>query len=49
MLAFVAIVRIYLKKIQYSLSEQGEACRDKIDAGKTPRSVSLCGVDSVQC
>ena len=41
MLAFVAIVRIYLKKIQYSLSEQGEACRDKIDAGKTPRSVRL--------
>ena len=44
MLAFVAIVRIYLKKIQYSLSEQGEACRDKIDAGKTPRSVSQRGV-----
>ena len=27
----------------YSLSRQGEAYRDKIDAGKTPRSVSLHG------
>ena len=30
--------------IFYSLSTQGEACIDKIYVGKTPRSVSLCGV-----
>ena len=38
MLGFVAIVHIY------SLSKQGEACTDKIVAGKPPHSVSLRGV-----
>ena len=34
----------HILKKKYSLSRQGEACRDKIDAGKTPRSVSQRGV-----
>ena len=33
-----------LTKNFFSLSRQGEASEDKIDAGKTPRSVSLRGV-----
>ena len=50
----------YIKKIYYSPSRQGEACKDKMYACKTPRSVSLHGVwlpavlacalsDSTQC
>ena len=35
---------MYFKKYIYSLSRQGEACKDKIYAGKTPRSVRLRGV-----
>ena len=38
-----------LKKKKFSLSRQGEAFNEKIGPGKTPRSVSLCGVDSTQC
>ena len=41
MLAYVEIVHLYLKKNLYSLSRQGEACKDKFDAGNTSRSVSL--------
>ena len=51
---------ICFKKIVYSLSRLGEACTDKIEAGKTPSSVSLRSVrhfwileneiaDSAQC
>ena len=43
MLGCIEIVHIYKKNL-YSLSRQGEACKDKIDAGKTPCSVSLRGV-----
>ena len=36
MLVLVSIVHIYIfKKIQYFLSRQEEACRDKFDGGKT--------------
>ena len=42
MLAQIEIVLIYLKKILYQRKE-------KIGADKTPRSVSLPGVDSAQC
>ena len=38
MLVYVEIVH------KYFLSRQGEACKYKIDTGKTPRSVSLRGV-----
>ena len=59
MLAYLKIVTLYLKKL-YSLWREGEASKDKIDARKTPRSVSLQGVklravftsaesDSTQC
>ena len=41
MLVFVIIVHICIKKKLYSLSRQGEACWDKIDPGKTLRSISL--------
>ena len=44
MLLHAEIVHIYLKNIYYSLSRQGEACKYKIDAGKTLPSVSLNGV-----
>ena len=44
MFTYVEIVHLYLKKMLNSISRQGEACKDKIDAGKTPRSVSLRGV-----
>ena len=39
---YIEIVPIYVFKkiIKFSLSRQGEACKDKIDASKTPRSVS---------
>ena len=60
MLFYLEVFHLYLKKIQYSLSRQGEACKDKIYAGKTLRSVSQRGVrlravlvstvsESVQC
>ena len=42
MLVHVEIVHMYLKK--NSLSMHGEACKDKIYVGKTPRSVSQRGV-----
>ena len=42
MLGYVQTVTLDKKK--YSLSRQGEACKDKMDASKTPRSVSLRGV-----
>ena len=44
MFSYIEIVHLYLKQILNSLSRQKEACKDKIDAGKTPRSVSLRGV-----
>ena len=44
MLVHVEIINMYFKKYIYSLSRQGEACKDKIYAGKTPRSVRLRGV-----
>ena len=37
---------VFKKKL---FSRQGEACKVKIGAGKTPRSVSLHGGDSAQC
>ena len=40
MLGYVEAVCIYYKK-KYSLSRQGEACKDKIDASKTLRGVWL--------
>ena len=40
MLGYVEAVCIYYKK-KYSLSRQGEACKDKIDASKTPRGVRI--------
>ena len=36
MFVYVEIVHIYFLQIQYSLLMQGEACKDKIDASKTP-------------
>ena len=39
MLGYVQIVTYPRFKKKYSLSSQGEACKDKIDTGKTPRSV----------
>ena len=46
---YVEIVYVYLLK--FNILFQGKSCKDKIYAGKTPRSVSLRGVesDSVQC
>ena len=42
MLVSVEIIHSYIyKKKLYSISRQGEACKDKIDAGKTPNSVSM--------
>ena len=39
MLGYVQIITLYLF-FKYSLSRRGEACKDKIEAGKTPRRVS---------
>ena len=45
MLVYIEIVHIYFfLQIEHSLSRQGEASKDKIDAGKIPPSVSLRAV-----
>ena len=40
MLGYIKIVYIYLKNNLYSVSRQGDACADKINAGKTPLNVN---------
>ena len=42
MLGYIEIASIYFLT-HLIFSRQGEASKDKIDAGKTPRSVSLRG------
>ena len=40
MLGYIKIVYIYLKNNLYSVSRQGDACTNKINAGKTPLNVN---------
>ena len=47
MLAHIEIVHMYLKK--FIILFQGKESKEKIDASKTPRTVSLRRVDSAQC
>ena len=48
-LGYIEKILIYIWKIQYSLSRQGEACKDKIDAGKTHTVLACAESDSAQC
>ena len=41
MLVLVCVAHLYMDLFLFYFYRQGEACKDKINAGKTPLSVSL--------